>query len=129
MRETDLERVRSWLQRRRRLILEASRRAEADIEALRGAQRVQEPEEGSQSEQAQLGLAQLGELAERELAQIDAALRRIEAGGYGVCRECGEEIDAARIEVLPFVLECAACAGEREAGERRWARVGPPAAS
>lgn len=129
MRETDLERVRSWLQRRRRLIMEASRRAVADIEALRGAQRVQEPEEGSQSEQAQLGLAQLGELAERELAQIDAALQRLELGGYGVCRSCGEEIDAARIEALPFVLECAVCAGEREAGERRRPRPGPPPVS
>lgn len=118
MRATDMERVRSWLQRRRRLILEASRRAAADIDALRGAQRVTELEESSQSEQAQHDLALLGEVAQRELAQVDAALQRLEAGRYGTCRSCGEEIDGARLEVLPFVLDCAACAEDREEAQR-----------
>ncbi len=114
MRATDVERVRSWLQRRRRLILETSRRAAADIDELRGAQRVQELEESSQSEQAQRGLELLGEVARRELGQIDAALQRLEAGRYGTCRSCGEDIDEARLEVLPFVLDCAPCAADRE---------------
>jgi DnaK suppressor protein len=114
MRATDVERVRSWLQRRRRLILETSRRAAADIDELRGAQHVQELEESSQSEQAQHDLALLGEVAHRELTQIDTALERLEAGRYGICRSCGEEIDAGRVEVLPFVLDCAACAEDRE---------------
>lgn len=119
MRATDVERVRSWLQRRRRLILETSRRSAEDIDALRGAQRVQELEESSQSEQAQRDLAMLGEVAHREVAQLDAALQRLDAGRYGICRTCGEEIDAARVEVLPFVLDCADCAEERETALRR----------
>ena len=114
MRATDVVRVRSWLQRRRRLILETSRRAAADIDERRGAQRVQELEESSQSEQAQHGLELLGEVARGELAQVDAALQRLEAGRYGTCRTCGDEIDEARLEVLPFVLDCAACATDRE---------------
>lgn len=118
MRATDVERVRSWLQRRRRLILETSRRAAADIDELRGAQRVQELEESSQSEQAQRGLELLGEVAQRELGQIDAALQRLEAGRYGTCRSCGDDIDQARLEVLPFVLDCAACAADREEAQR-----------
>ncbi len=127
MRATDMERVRSWLQRRRRLILETSRRSAEDIDALRGAQRVQELEESSQSEQAQRDLAMLGEVAHRELAQLDAALQRLEAGRYGICRTCGEEIDAARVEVLPFVLDCAECAEEREAVLRRARELELPA--
>ena len=118
MRATDAERVRGWLQRRRRLILETSRKAAAEIDELRGAQRVQELEESSQSEQAQHGLELLGEAAQRELSQIDAALQRLEAGRYGICRGCGEEIDEGRLEVLPFVLECTACAADREEAVR-----------
>ncbi len=110
----DVESARIWLQRRRRQILEASRRAAAEIEQLRGAPRVQELEEGSQSEQAQHGLSSLGEVAQEEIALIDAALQRLDAGEYGVCRSCGEEIDARRLAAVPFGVDCAECAGERE---------------
>ena len=47
---------------------------------------------------------------ERELAQINRALARIEAGEYGLCRECGQAIAEARLEALPFSDLCIACA-------------------
>ncbi len=114
MRGADRETTKLLLQRRRRLILEASRRTSADIDSLRGAERDPELEEGSQSEQEQRKLAELGEVEQREIAQIDAALARIEAGTYGVCVECGEEIEARRLEALPHAATCADCADRRE---------------
>jgi DnaK suppressor protein len=114
MRASDLESVRSRLQQRRRLILEASRRAIAEIDQLRGAERDPEVEEGSQSEQQQFDLSRLDEIEQREIEQIDAALQRIEAGGYGFCRDCGEAIDPGRLEALPFALDCPDCATTRE---------------
>ncbi len=114
MRASDLESLRSRLQQRRRLILEASRRAVAEIDQLRSAERDPEVEEGSQSEQQQFDLSQLGEVEQREIGQIDAALERIEAGRYGLCRDCGEAIDAGRLEALPFALDCTECATVRE---------------
>ena len=117
MRATDIEKVRSQLQRRRRLILEASRRTSADIDKLRGAERDPEVEEASQNEQQQYNLSQIGEAEQREIAQIDAALERLEAGAYGVCRDCGEQIDANRLAALPFVLDCPECASRREEAE------------
>jgi DnaK suppressor protein len=46
----------------------------------------------------------LRERAERELAQVDAALARLEAGTYGLCRACGRPIDPERLEALPWAL-------------------------
>lgn len=46
----------------------------------------------------------------QEVRRIDAALIRLEAGDYGWCVECGEEIAARRIESDPAVPRCAECA-------------------
>lgn len=48
--------------------------------------------------------------AAQEIAQIDAALNRIDAGNYGVCVKCGEEIAEARLDLLPATPLCRACA-------------------
>jgi DnaK suppressor protein len=114
MRGGELEILKSRLLGRRRLILEASQRAAAEIDQLRSAERDAEVEDASQGEQLQYDLSQLGEVEQREVAQIDAALQRLEAGKYGTCRDCGEEIDPGRLEALPFALDCADCAGRRE---------------
>ena len=44
-----------------------------------------------------------------ELATIDAALNRIEAGTYGDCIDCGVQIAAARLDVSPEVTRCVPC--------------------
>src|SRR5262245_11145023 len=54
----------------------------------------------------------------RELQEVDRALEDIEAGRYGVCRECGETIAAARLKVLPFATRCVACQASLEAASR-----------
>ena len=46
----------------------------------------------------------------RELQEIDRALARLDAGEYGSCEACGEEIPAARLRVKPAATTCAACA-------------------
>ncbi len=54
----------------------------------------------------------------RELQQVNSALEDIEAGRYGVCRDCGEEIAEARLRVLPFATRCVACQAELETRRR-----------
>jgi DnaK suppressor protein len=44
-----------------------------------------------------------------EASQIHAALGRIAAGNYGTCANCGCEIPAARLAVLPTATLCIAC--------------------
>lgn len=44
------------------------------------------------------------------LGKVERALRRVEAGEYGVCERCGEPIPVARLEVLPHATLCVTCA-------------------
>jgi len=100
----------SDLQRRRRAILETSLRADAELEGLRSAERDPEFEEGAQSEHEQDMLAQMSETQRREIAQIDAAIARIDAGEFGMCKDCGAEIDPRRLAAVPYALLCTECA-------------------
>ncbi len=59
-----------------------------------------------------------------KLQAIENALERIEAGVYGICEECEEEIAQARLEALPFTRLCIACQEEREKEARFQRRVG-----
>src|SRR5437870_12117902 len=43
------------------------------------------------------------------LQAIEEALHRMEKGTYGVCRDCGEEIAAARLNVIPWTRVCISC--------------------
>lgn len=53
--------------------------------------------------------ARLDAINRAALVDVDAALARIEAGTYGLCVECGQEIFAARLEVLPATPYCVSC--------------------
>ena len=44
-----------------------------------------------------------------QLQQIDSALRRIEAGDYGYCFSCGDEIGVARLNFDPANTRCMGC--------------------
>ena len=47
---------------------------------------------------------------EQVLAKIDAALRRIEDGTYGICTNCGRPIAEERLEARPWADLCIDCA-------------------
>lgn len=48
------------------------------------------------------------------IAQLRAALARLDAGTYGRCASCNGEIAPARLEALPEVTVCIACARSAE---------------
>ena len=54
--------------------------------------------------------------AEAALSEIDAALRRLEEGSYGVCDSCAEPIPWERLEVLPMSRLCTPCQYLAESG-------------
>src|SRR6187551_3549949 len=43
------------------------------------------------------------------LQAIEEALRRIEGGTYGICKDCGEPIAEARLKAIPWTRSCIAC--------------------
>lgn len=54
-------------------------------------------------------LAGLSESERRELAEIHAALERIERGIYGRCDGCFSAVEADRLEAIPWERHCASC--------------------
>jgi RNA polymerase-binding transcription factor len=58
----------------------------------------------------------LEESEEQHLAHIDAALRRIEEGTYGICENCGQPIGIERLEAMPWVTLCIDCKRQAERG-------------
>jgi RNA polymerase-binding transcription factor len=69
---------------------------------------------GSQAAAASQVFAQQRDLALRDrtdhqLALVDAALERIEAGTFGACARCGRPIAAERLEALPWAPRCIDC--------------------
>ena len=49
------------------------------------------------------------------LQAIEGALRRIEDGSFGVCRDCGEAIAEARLTAIPWTRSCISCKEKQKA--------------
>jgi DnaK suppressor protein len=54
-----------------------------------------------------------------KLAQIEAALKRIDDKSYGKCLDCEEDIPEKRLLNNPHFQTCVSCAEEREAEEKQ----------
>ena len=84
---------------------------------------------GSQAAAATRVFEQQRDLALRdrvqaELAEVEAALARIEIGSFGRCTSCGGQIPPGRLAVLPWAAECVTCSAAAQASRtpRRGAR-------
>lgn len=53
-----------------------------------------------------------------DLAEIEAAIRKIKKGTYGKCERCGRDIGLKRLEVKPQALYCLKCESEIEKKKR-----------
>lgn len=49
------------------------------------------------------------------LKEIEAALKRIEAGAFGICETCEKKIGKARIQAIPYARLCIDCKRQEEA--------------
>ncbi|MDG4828767.1 TraR/DksA C4-type zinc finger protein [Solwaraspora sp. WMMD1047] len=101
------------------LRLRASAQAEAatlarDLAELFSASRGSNADDEHDPEGATIGFerAQLTALlaaARERIAEVDDALRRVDAATYGVCEGCGQPIAGERLAVRPFARRCVAC--------------------
>lgn len=83
--------------------------AERDIERT---DRVQE-------EAAEVALTALDEQGRREMAEIRAALTRMDEGTYGICEVCAEPMGTARLTAMPMARRCVPCQERLEHRKRR----------
>ena len=118
MNKRDLQKFKKLLQEQREEILGNARRA------LSGDIHVDPDDFPDEIDTAssEVNLQFTGRLREREqglLSKIDAALEKIDAGEYGECRICGEDIGVKRLRARPVAELCIECKSEQEKIERR----------
>jgi DnaK suppressor protein len=87
-------------------------------EQLSGIRRSARPEElpGLVSRGRAEVETQLVEAARAVLADVEAALNRMDTGHYGQCCACRVPVDVLRLRVCPQTLYCARCHRMKESG-------------
>ena len=51
------------------------------------------------------------------LAEVEHALHKFDQGTYGLCDDCGQPIDPARLEALPQASLCLSCKAKNAKGK------------
>jgi RNA polymerase-binding transcription factor len=62
--------------------------------------------------------AELQILVDRRI-QMERAIERLNAGIYGICESCGDQIPTERLELFPFATTCVTCKQKAERHDRR----------
>jgi RNA polymerase-binding transcription factor DksA len=126
MTASQLDSMRAQLERRGSEIDEQIASAEEDLrdygreqEEEQGPNENHPGDEGTTLESSERLTTLLGDLRNAR-QQVNAALQRIEEGTYGICKRCGKEIPAERLEALPFVEYDVKCQAEIEREQRGW---------
>jgi RNA polymerase-binding protein DksA len=103
--------------RERRKLIEERNRIAGALERLREALKVEvdvDAEEGDPDLiEREKNVALVSQL-ERKKEGVEAAIRSIEKGKYGICERCGKEIPTERLEVRPDATLCVHCQAEVE---------------
>jgi len=117
---TNLATTQTRIQELRQILLDRRSQIEGDVRTRIRDGRTERTEEvlddGATSDAAlQNGIDfAVIQLKAETLARIDAALARLDAGTYGDCFDCGDEISDKRLRALPFAVRCTTCEEKRE---------------
>jgi RNA polymerase-binding transcription factor DksA len=107
MDHTQLTKHKESLEKERLLLLEEIKKSEKpsnfgdDVDGF--------DEKTDETEDFSNKLAEAGDLKMR-LEEIDVALSKIRNGNYGICADCGKEIEAEVLSVSPEAPLCKSCA-------------------
>ena len=85
--------------------IEASNSPIADTGGSWFGQRDEQANEATESRKQQYSEEHLRKL----LAQVEYALHQFDEGSYGLCDNCGQPIEPARLEALPYSTLCLNC--------------------
>jgi DnaK suppressor protein len=85
----------------------------AEAASAAGADDEHDPEGATLAYERQHTAALLARTRTR-LSEIDAALRRLDEGTYGLCTRCGNPVGDARLAARPAAATCVRCAGRSQ---------------
>jgi DnaK suppressor protein len=103
----------AMLHDRRRQIQSDVQNRMRDSRSTRGHEVVDDVENSGAGIQEGIELS-LIQMKAQTLGAVDEALVKVEAGTYGYCVECTEEITEQRLRALPFAVRCTTCEQKRE---------------
>ena len=110
-----MDRARSRLDAERETVLGRLANLTDDFDAIVAASRDTNADDEHDPEGATIAFerSQVSTLvrdAQHHLAEIDAAVARLDAGTYGTCERCGQPIGEGRLEARPVARTCIRCA-------------------
>jgi RNA polymerase-binding protein DksA len=116
-------------ERERQKLVDEAKEIKQNLEHLREAMKEEvdvDAEEGDPDLIEREKNVALASQLERRLEGVQAALRAIDKGRYGLCERCGKEIDPERLEVKPDATLCLQCQVEVEKLIKRGLMPIPP---
>jgi len=112
--DAQLSVLQSKLLERERMLATLVRRANAGEASERGGEVHDRKEQAERSEVGALDEA-IDRLEREELRNVQAALRRMQAGVYGLCIDCDQPILLSRLLAQPEGVRCTSCQVQNEA--------------
>jgi RNA polymerase-binding transcription factor DksA len=106
-----LREAREKLLARGALLVERIQRVKADLRREPEPLPLDAPDAASVRENDAVLLA-IEKSSYAEISRIEAALERMENGTFGLCEQCGKDIEAARFVALPDTSRCKSCASD-----------------
>lgn len=120
MNKTEMKKFKKILESRKQEIMDQSASVAEPVYEFKAEDLLDEVDLASTESDQNMNIR----LRDRErilLRKIDKALAKIEAGDYGVCESCGEDISLRRLEARPVTDLCIRCKEEQERVERSFA--------
>ena len=76
-----------------------------------------DPSDRATSETEHINLLRIRDRERKLMSKIDEAIERLNNGAFGICEECGENIDVERLNIRPVTTFCIRCKETLEAKE------------
>jgi DnaK suppressor protein len=113
MQQGDVERLRQKLEFQRHKTRQFLRRLDQEVQSL-DAEATQDSADRCVISLSKESLFERISQRRTVLLLIEAALKRIADGSFGVCVGCGDEIQDQRLQALPWTQFCLRCQGQLE---------------
>jgi DnaK suppressor protein len=111
-----LEQFKKTLEERQRVLRESVSRTEQDGRTADVTDSAQDIADRASSSYQKEFLFHQSNNDRQLLLMVDSALERIRQGSYGECVSCGNEINAKRLQAVPWTRYCISCQEKQEKG-------------
>ena len=111
MKQSDLDYFRNMLNQR---IAELRQEAGKTVENMDEDENFPDPTDRASMESNRNSILRIRDRERKLIFKIEEALQRLDNGEYGICEQCGEEINERRLDALPTATTCTACAASAE---------------